>query len=147
MLLIEAYVATQTLNEGLDAIHDMIERFWKDVASFHQLPSESWRHLFTTALAEVAANGLRHAYPPDATERPLWVRLRLFPDRVEALVIDQGAPYEPISFAPDAPGNETDIAKLPESGYGLFIARSALDSLHYRRTRSGYNCWRLVKKK
>ncbi|MDW8215284.1 MAG: ATP-binding protein [Roseiflexaceae bacterium] len=147
MLLIEAYVATQTQNEGLDAIHDMIERFWSNAASMYQLPSETWRHLFTTALAEVAANGLRHAYPPDAIERPLWVRLRLFPDRVEALLIDWGAPYESSSSVPDAPEDDVDIATLPESGYGLFIARSALDSLRYRRTRSGYNCWKLVKKK
>ncbi len=124
----------------------MIERFWSNAASISQLPSESWRHLFTTALAEVAANGLRHAYPTAADKRPLQVRLRLFPDRVEALLIDHGAPYEPLPTAHDAPDRTTDIATLPESGYGLFIARTALDSLRYRRTRSGYNCWKLVKK-
>lgn len=125
----------------------MIERFWSHAASISQLPSESWRHLFTTALAEVAANGLRHAYPSDATMRPLHVRLRLFPDRIEALLIDWGAPYKPTFSTSDAPDDDIDIAMLPESGYGLFIARSALDSLRYRRSRSGYNCWKLVKKK
>jgi serine/threonine-protein kinase RsbW len=145
-LLIEAYVATQTIDEGLDALHDMIDRFWDDAARIDRLPSDRWRHLFTMALAEVAANGLRHAYPPDAAERPLRVRLRLFPDRIEALLIDQGVPYQPIASAPHALDDETDIALLPEGGYGLFIARSALESLRYRRTRSGYNCWKLVKK-
>ena len=94
----------------------------------------------------MAANGLRHAYPPDATERPLQVRLRLFPDRVEALLIDRGAPYEPTPPS-NVPDDQADIAMLPESGYGLLIACSALDVLRYRRTRSGYNCWKLVKKK
>ncbi len=93
------------------------------------------------------ANGLRHAYPPDATMRPLHVRLRLFPDRIEALLIDWGAPYQPTFSAADPPDDDIDIAMLPESGYGLLIARSSLDSLRYRRTRSGYNCWKLVKKK
>lgn len=145
-MLIEAFVVTRTIDEGLDALHDLIDRFWNDAARIDRLPPDMWRHLFTTALAEVAANGLRHAYPTAATERPLQVRLRLFPDRVEALLIDHGAPYNPPLSLPDAPDHETEITMLPESGYGLFIARAALDSLRYRRTRSGYNCWKLVKK-
>jgi serine/threonine-protein kinase RsbW len=146
-LLIEAYVATQTIDEGLDALHDMIDRFWNDAVRIDRLPPEMWRNLFTTALAEVAANGLRHAYPPDTTRRPLRVRLRLFPDRVEALLIDHGAPYESPPSTYNAPDHETEVTLLPESGYGLFIARAALDSLRYRRSRNGYNCWKLVKKK
>lgn len=63
-LLIEAQVATQTMAEGLDAMHHLLACFWEDAARIDYLPSETWRHLFTTALAEVVANGLRHAYAP-----------------------------------------------------------------------------------
>ncbi|MFQ3631504.1 ATP-binding protein [Roseiflexus sp.] len=131
--------------EGLDALHALLERFWKDAARIDRLPPEPWRHLFNSALAEIAANGLRHAYPPAATRRPLRVRLRLFPDRVEALLIDQGAPLNLASFPPVS-DNLADIMDVPEGGYGLLIARTALDSLRYRRTRNGANCWKLVKK-
>ncbi len=73
------------------------------------------------------------------------VRLRLFPDRVEALLIDQGAPFN-LTLLPSISDNPADIMDVPEGGYGLLIARAALDSLRYRRTRSGFNCWKLVKK-
>lgn len=134
------------MTEGLDATHALLERFWHDAARVSRLPPQSWRDLFATALAEIVANGLRHAYPPFAVERPLRLRLRLFPDRVEALLVDQGQPYVLIPPCSDQPEDLLEIDTLPEGGYGLRIARAALDSLRYRRTRSGFNCWRLVKR-
>lgn len=145
-LLIEAQVATQTMAEGLDAMHHLLARFWEDAARIDCLPSETWRHLFTTALAEVVANGLRHAYAPETPERPLRLRLRLFPDRVEALLIDQGEPYRSAPCTTNLPEDDVDIANLLESGYGLSIAYASLDVVRYHRTRGGYNCWKLVKK-
>ncbi|MCX6024248.1 MAG: ATP-binding protein, partial [Chloroflexi bacterium] len=35
---------------------------------------------------------------------------------------------------------------LPEGGYGLRLARAALDRLEYRRTNAQINLWRLVKR-
>jgi len=145
-MLIEAQVATQTMAEGLDAMHHLLARFWEDAARVDYLPSETWRHLFTTALAEIVANGLRHAYAPETPERPLWLRLRLFPDRVEALLIDQGRPYRSTSGTTNLPHDNVDIADLPERGYGLGIAYATLDVVRYHRTRGGYNCWKLVKR-
>ncbi len=132
--------------EGLDALHHLLAHFWEDAARIDCLPSETWRHLFTTALAEVVANGLRHAYAPDTHERPLWLRLRLFTDRIEVLVIDQGAPYRSAPCTSVLPDDDVDIADLPESGYGLSITYAALDVVRYHRTRGGYNCWKLVKR-
>jgi anti-sigma regulatory factor (Ser/Thr protein kinase) len=35
---------------------------------------------------------------------------------------------------------------LPEGGYGLALARAAVDQLDYERTPDGINRWRLVKR-
>ncbi len=127
-------------------MHYLLARFWEDASRIDCLPSETWRRLFTTALAEIVANSLRHAYAPETPERPLRLRLRLFPDRVEALLIDQGKPYRSAPCTATLPHDNVDITDLPERGYGLSITYATLDVVRYHRTRGGYNCWKLVKK-
>ena len=103
-------------------------------------PTSRWRDLFRTAVAEIAANIVRHAYPPSGAARPFELQVLVYPDRLVALFADSGVAWEPAD-EPAAP----DPLDLPEGGLGLAVARGALDELSYRREPDGRNVWRLVK--
>src|SRR5437879_3665105 len=74
---------------------------------------------------------------------PGRVRLRLRADgrAVEALFADRGRP-----FRGDASRDLSDPMALGEGGFGLSLARAAVDELAYNRTPGGVNRWRLVKR-
>lgn len=95
---------------------------------------------FELGVAEIAANIVRYAYPPELQNvGGLEVRLRLYADRLEARLSDRGQPFtEPTPV-------ETDPNELPEGGLGLPLVRRALDHVEYTRTTDGLNCWLLVK--
>lgn len=127
---------------GLDALHGGLARFWAGADGTPGAPPDGrWRLEFGTALAEIVANVLKHAAPP----RPVRVSFDLFADRVEARIDDDGLPYSPGPAPHRAPPDPDDPLSLPEGGYGLAIARAALDELRYERREDGTNSWRLVK--
>ncbi len=72
------------------------------------------------------------------------LRLSLYVDRVEACFTDWGLAFNDLSRPPEVSGD--DVFEVPEGGYGLSIARAALDRLDYHRTPRGTNSWRLVKR-
>ena len=134
-------VAEQATPAALAAVHAALDRAW---AALDQLapapPTTRWRDLFRTAVAEIAANVIRHAYPPTGTTRPLELHIEIYHDRVVARFADSGVAWEPTE-EPAVP----DPLDLPEGGLGLAVARGALDELSYRREPSGTNVWQLVK--
>src|SRR5437867_3631354 len=123
-VLAEKTAVVPATAEELAALHVVLERFWKVVdATLAQPPAQDWRHRFATALAEIAANIVRHAYPTGAARGSMRLRLRLYADRVVASFADQGVPFAP----PDATGSPgSDRSELPEGGYGLALARATL---------------------
>jgi anti-sigma regulatory factor (Ser/Thr protein kinase) len=129
----------------LGEIHAALARFWPSAAAEGAEPAAEWRAAFETAVMEVAGNVLRHAYPPGHKPGNVKLQLRLYDDRVEALLTDRGIPFEePPALAADLA--DLDVLDLPEGGYGLSIARAALDRLEYSRLARGANRWRLVKR-
>ncbi len=119
-------------------------RFWTTLDGLlGQPPDQTWKLRFETAVSEIGANIARHAYGL-GVGGPLRFRLRLYGDRVEGYFTDRGIAFVDPAVRQDGPGD--DLLSLPESGYGLSIARSALDRLAYRRTARGTNSWRLVKR-
>lgn len=144
-ILAEETVATTAVAENLGKLHEALERVWVMAGQALLQPLDPvWQGEFSTALAEIGANIVRHAYPATGVPGPVCLRLRLYTDRVEARFADYGIPYV-LSDRPE-PLVDDDILALPEGGYGLALARAALDQLHYRRTAAGTNCWRLVKR-
>lgn len=141
----------------LEDLHALLERFWAGVDQAVPAPPEPICRLpFATAVVEIAANIVRHAYPAGAEPGRLRLRLRAFPDRIEARFTDCGlpfAPQPPIDLGPATPATGAgpgldpldDVSLVAEGGYGLRIARAAVDELDYARTRGGRNAWRLVK--
>ena len=103
-------------------------------------PPARWRDLFRTAVAEIAANIVRHAYPPSQGARPFELQVLVYDTCLVAQFSDHGVAWEPGS-EPVIP----DPLDLPEGGLGLAVARGALDELNYRREADGTNVWRLIK--
>jgi serine/threonine-protein kinase RsbW len=125
-------------------MHAGLAHFWVAAAAAGRAPGPAWRAELETAVMEIVGNVLRHAYPPGHRAGNVKLRLRLYADRVEALVTDRGVPFE--EPPPSAPVPTDDPLALPEGGYGLAVARAALDRLEYSRRPRGSNRWRLVKR-
>ena len=140
----ETVVVAATASE-LGALHLAIDRFWARVDQIapHPLDTIWWLEL-TTAIAEIGANIILHAYPNGmGTVGRIELRLRLYADRIEARLTDQGVAYQPEAARSI---QHDDLLALPEGGLGLAIVRAAVDRLTYRRTPAGTNCWRLTKR-
>ena len=141
-------------SERLGELHAAVERFWEEVDRVvSRPPHDEWRLVFSTALAEVASNVVRHAYRDGAVAGALHTELLAFGDRIEARFTDWGLAFDGDLSASSAPPNAVlDPDELPESGYGLSVIRAAVDELHYERTPAspssphGENRWRLLKR-
>ncbi len=144
-VLVEESVAGRATPALLPALHAALERFWRAVDGVAgEPPQQEWRQYFATALAEIAANIVRHAHPQGTATGGLHLRLRLYADRVEAQFTDRGIPFNEPATPPVLP--DLDPLALPEGGFGLAVARAAVDRVEYRRTPTGLNRWRLMKR-
>ncbi|MBI2885909.1 MAG: ATP-binding protein [Chloroflexi bacterium] len=130
--------------QALDEVHACLGHFWLSLAA--RLPEaldEDWRLHFTTAVAEIAANIIRYAYAEQPAPGRFRLRLRASSGQVEAHFTDWGVPFTPRETRVAPPAHEA--VDPPVGGYGLALARAAVDSVDYRRTPEGVNCWRLRK--
>jgi len=117
--------------DHLEAVHRTLTRFW---GGFSPPLDERWRMLFEIAVAEVAANILEHALPPQIT-----LTLRAEDGLVSADFIDTGMGW---GGSRDARRVVDDLA---ERGRGLTIAHVSVDEVAYERL-GEVNHWRLVKR-
>jgi anti-sigma regulatory factor (Ser/Thr protein kinase) len=141
--LVDQTLDVVALPDALAAVHGALGHFWQTVAgSVPALPDEAWRLRFATAVLEIAANIVRHAFPAGRDPGPMRLRLRWYPDRAVALFADSGVAC-PVSLRRVRPP-AGDLLSI-EGGLGLTVARAALDRLEYRRVRGTLNRWRLVK--
>ena len=119
---------------SLKRVHALLARLWAQEPSV----TAQDRMLFTTAVAEVATNIIKHREPGVQTDMVLT--LRIDSAGIEAFFADDGKPVE--SIAPD----ESPPDGLAESGRGLEIARATLDEFTYQRTGES-NHWHLVRRR
>ena len=128
----EGHVEECTVGENhLDAVHRTMARFW---AGFSPPLEERWRMMFEIAVAEVTANILEHALPPQIT-----LTLRAVDGSVSADFLDTGTGWS----GQREPRGVVD--ELAERGRGLTIAHVAVDEVAYERL-GEVNHWRLVKR-
>lgn len=123
--------------EILQLVHAMLENLW----TANPEVSEADRARFETAVIEILANIVEHAYAMDEdtrrAERRFHIAMFVTPREVVATLADNGKPM-PLELADVAmPGG------LAEHGRGLAMASAALDDLEYDRV-DGRNQWRLV---
>lgn len=124
--------------ESLEEVHAAVERLWAAD------PSTGLRDRirFETAVIEIAGNIVEHAYrldePASAGRRRMEVTLTIDPERVRAVLGDDGLPAAIDLSRVVMPDDEE-----AESGRGLALAVAALDDLDYRRD-GDRNTWSLV---
>ena len=128
----------------LEAVHFELDQFWAQVnSSLVSSVTDRWKLEFTTAFAEICANVIQHAFAERLRSGTMALLLRLYTNRVEAEITDDGAVFhEEFGTAELVPDPDTD---LPESGRGLQVARALLDTLRYQRSQESKNHWLLVK--
>ncbi len=129
-VMLKAPVETATLK----GVHALLAELWAEAPGI----AAQDRMMFTTAVAEVATNIIKHC--EDGSRSEMGLTLRVDVDRIEAIFSDDGIAVD-LSLAPESPPHE-----LSESGRGLGIAGAALDELTYERA-GGQNYWRLVRRR
>lgn len=132
---------------GLERVHELMAEYWRAVDTAGCCGADAtWRALFDSAVAEIAGNIVRHAYPDPTDDDRFQVTLQCFDDRMEAILVDRGVPYD---LSP--PTRSADMRDVLDDfeldhGWGLPIAYAATDSLEYERLPDGSNRWRLDKR-
>lgn len=129
--------------ESLDIVQDRLAAFW----AHDETVSAADRMRLEMAVVEIVANIVEHAFTidgardaaldPQPVGRALTVALSMTPERVEAVLSDNGLPAEIDLGAVTMPDEDAT------SGRGLALAVAAVDEVVYDRV-EGRNHWRLV---
>ncbi len=93
------------------------------------VPAETL-HDIRLALEEVVGNIVRYAYA-DTAEHLIHVRMERGAGELVMEVRDDGVPFNPAERPP--PDLSAPPEKRPPGGLGIFLARSVMDSVEYRR--------------
>ena len=113
---------------------ELVDRF----AANHNLPNSVVIAL-NVSLDEILNNIISYAYE-DTWRHDIVVRLELRQRTIEAVVEDDGKPFDPLAVSTPRPQSETTVG-----GVGLHFVRNLMDELEYAH-RDGVNRLRLVKK-
>ncbi len=145
LVLIERDVSASL--DGLATVHDALDDYWRAIKGAGGPPIDGMRQvLFASAVAEIAGNVVRHAYPDAVANATFRISLQYFPDRLEAILLDRGLPFDftPPTRTADMRGALDDLDL--DHGWGLPIVQAATDELDYERVPDGSNRWRLAKR-
>jgi serine/threonine-protein kinase RsbW len=85
---------------------------------------------FQVALDELVSNVVHHG-ARKSTERRIDIELRLADEQLEVVVVDDGAPFDPLLA--DEPDTTLPIEERPIGGVGLVIVKRLMDSIAYER--------------
>ena len=85
---------------------------------------------FQVALDELLSNVVRQA-ARESAERRIEIELDLAGDQMEVVVVDDGAPFNPL-LAPE-PDVTLPLEQRPIGGLGLVIVKRLMDSIAYER--------------
>jgi serine/threonine-protein kinase RsbW len=92
------------------------------------------RARYGTAVMEWLVNVVKHSYGCESSGQ-ITICVVAGPDSIELMIEDtgRGMPAWRLDAAPsELSFNPTDLTALPESGMGLTIIKSVMDSVHYR---------------
>ena len=82
-------------------------------------------------LEELGINIMKNGY--DDGLHDFEIVLTSEPDTLKVEVIDDGRPFDPLNDAP-IPDLESSLDDRPVGGLGIYLVRSMVDRMHYRRT-------------
>lgn len=104
---------------------DELDRFGREVGL-----STDVSFKLTLALDEVVSNVIRHAFEPGSDGR-VHVRVSYAGGIVTAVIADAGPPYDPRETPP--PKIDVPISERRPGGLGVYLVRTLMDSVDYRR--------------
>lgn len=102
---------------------------------------ETWRHEVMLAVTELASNIIRHAYA-DMPGSRLHGLFALSGEWLTVDTIDNGHPFD----AAQLPRGPVDPQTLPESGLGLRVLYSVMDTVQYWRLPPNRSHWHLERR-
>ena len=85
----------------------------------------------TLVLEELGINIMNNGYDDGLHE--FEIVLTSEPDTLKVEVLDDGRPFDPLNDAP-IPDLESSLDDRPVGGLGIYLVRSMVDRMHYRRT-------------
>ncbi|MCG5511451.1 ATP-binding protein [Ectothiorhodospira lacustris] len=132
--------STLTLTNDLSELARLAQ--WLTTFGQGQGIEEKTIHFLNLALDELVTNIIHYAYP-DGQTHSFSLELRRVDDRVEAELIDDGIPFNPLE-APE-PDLDADLDSRRIGGLGIHFVRQTMDEVSYRFER-GQNRLRLVKR-
>ena len=120
----------------LDAVQDALAELFADAPEVDGRD----RMLFETALVEIMGNLVEHARTPADEPVTIDVRVAVHPDRIEAVLLDDGVapPVDPTAIVP--------VEDLAESGRGLALAHAVSEVTHDCRVGGG-NRWTVTRRR
>ncbi len=110
-----------------------LERISAAVKAFGELQNWPANLIFkvTLVLEELGINIMNNGY--DDGLHDFEIVLTSEPDTLKVEVIDDGRPFDPLNDAP-IPDLESSLDDRPVGGLGIYLVRSMVDRMHYRRT-------------
>jgi anti-sigma regulatory factor (Ser/Thr protein kinase) len=130
--------------EGMDLVHRALSSCWGTLGESLTLAS-AWREAFTLAVAELAANIIQYAYPPDVPNPRFTIMLMSYPDRLVARLVDRGGRALVSEPAAVMPSVAQPLDEVSERGRGLALVRMTTDHFEYFRTAGNENIWMIAK--
>jgi anti-sigma regulatory factor (Ser/Thr protein kinase) len=122
--------------EEFPRVVDAVDR----IAAEHHLAADVVGDI-QIALDEILANIVDYAYT-DAAEHEIRVRLKVLDNAIEAMIEDDGVPFNPLESA--APDTRAPLRERRIGGVGLHFVKNLMSEVSYNRV-GGHN--RLVLRK
>lgn len=120
----------------------VVVRNFVSEAAFSSGIDEDTTNGIVLAVDEACTNIIRHAYKNISTE-PIEVSIIQNKNKFEVIITDSGKPFEPRSIKkPDVKDN---LKNYKKGGLGMFLMRSLVDEVEYRRDAGEKNVVRLIK--
>ncbi len=125
---------------GQDEPRRAVERFER-FANAHELPM-GLVFKFQLALDELLTNVVSYAFDESESDPVITVGLRLTDAQLEAVLQDNGRPFNPLLDAPE-PDLELSAADRRVGGLGIHLTKAFVHGLRYERV-DGWNRLNLV---
>lgn len=122
-----------------------LEKIEQDVQAFGDTYALDVKTLYILNLCveEVFINIVSYGFQ-DKAEHIIDITLEYYPNQIELIIEDEGAPFNPIQDTPP-PILDCSIMDRTAGGLGIFFIKQMMDELHYKRSENR-NFLKLIKK-
>lgn len=120
----------------------VVVRNFVSEAAFSSGIDEDTTNRIVLAVDEACTNIIRHAYK-NINTKPIEVSIIQNKNKFEVVITDYGKPFDPNSIK--NPDVKDYLKNYKKGGLGMFLMRSLVDDVEYRRDEGEKNVVRLIK--